>query len=322
MIHCKPLILALALAVGLGAGDAMAQAWPNKPMRLIVPFAAGGRVDAVARLVCEALQKDLGQPCVVESKAGAGGAIGADFVARSPPDGYTLLLASAGVMAILHNVDKKLSYKPRRDFTVINRLVEGYTYIGVNKAFAAQSLPELVTMAKAKPGSIGYATSGVGTYGHLAGELFTLAAAAPMIHIPYKGTGAAIADIRAGHVPVMIAGELGDLAKDGSVRILATTNETRAPDFPNVPTMKELGFPQFVAHSWIGLFAPAGMEPTIVKQLNASVEKVLKDGPTQAKLRALGSEPSFMDGTEFAKRVGADIDIYADIISKAGLKFE
>ncbi len=220
---------------------AIAQAYPNKPVRMIVPFAPGGRVDAVGRIICEALTKDMAQPCIVETKAGAGGAIGADFVAKSRPDGYTLLLASAGIMSILPHVEKKLSYDPRKDFTAVSRLVVGFTYIGVNKDFKARTIPELIAMAREKPGTIGYGTSGVGTYGHLAGELMTQAAAAPMVHVPYKGTGAAISDILAGHVPVMIAGELGDLAKDGGVRILATTNQTRPPDFPNVPTMKELG---------------------------------------------------------------------------------
>lgn len=305
-----------------GAIDAVAQAYPNKPIRMIVPFAPGGRVELVGRLICEGLTKDLGQPCLVESRPGAGGAVGADFVAKSRADGYTLLLASAGIMSILPNIDKKLSYNPRRDFTAVNQLVVGFTFIGVNKAHAANSIADLVAMAKAKPGTIGYATSGIGTYGHLAGELWTQVSSAPMIHIPYKGTGAAIADITAGHVPVMIAGELGDLAKAGSVRILSTTNEIRSPDFPDVPTMKELGYPQFVAHSWIGLFAAPGLDAAIVTRLNNSITRTLKEPEIPAKLRGLGVEPAFLDGPGMAKRVSADIDIFAEIIRKAGLKFE
>lgn len=183
-------------------------------------------------------------------------------------------------------------------------------------------LAELISLAKAKPGTIGYATSGIGTYGHLAGELLTLSAGAPMVHIPYKGTGAAIADIRGGHVPVMIAGELGDLAKDGSVRILATTNETRSPDFPDVPTLKESGFPQFVAHSWIGLFGPAGLDPVITERIGASVGRMLQDPEVQGKLRSLGSLPAFAAGADFARQVQADRAIYAEIIRKAGLVFQ
>ncbi len=319
----KSVLLGASLLAALAHGPcAIAQAYPNKPVHMVIPFAPGGRVDAIGRIVCEALTKDLGQPCIVDTKAGAGGAIGAEFVAKSKPDGYTLLLASAGIMSILPHVEKKLAYDPRKDFTPVSRLVVGYTYIGVTRNHPARTLAELIAMARDKPGTIGYATSGIGTYGHLAGELMTQAAAAPMIHIPYKGTGPAIADILAGHVPVMIAGELGDLAKDGGVRILATTNQTRPPDFPNVPTMKELGYPQFVADSWIGLFAAPGLEPAVMAKLNASIARTLKNPDIVAKIRGFGSDVAFAEGPELARQVTTDLDIFAEIIRKAGLKFE
>ena len=319
----KSTLLGAALVCALtNVTQAHAQAYPNKPVRMIIPFAPGGRVDAVGRIVCDALSRDLGQPCVVETKPGAGGAIGADYVAKSRPDGYTLLLASAGIMTILPNIEKKLGYDPQKDFTPISRLVVGFTYIGVNKDFKAKTIGELVLMAKEKPGTIGYATSGIGTYGHLAGELMSQVSAAPMVHVPYKGTGAAIADILAGHVPVMIAGELGDLARDGGVRILATTNQTRPPDFPNVPTMRELGYPQFVADSWIGLFAAAGLDPAISAKLNVSVARALKNPEIVAKIRGLGSEVAFTEGPAMGRQVSSDRDIFADIIRNAGLKFE
>ena len=323
ILNLKTLLGAAAVLATLAhMPAAIAQAYPTKPVRMIVPFAPGGRVDAVGRIICEALTKDMAQPCIVETKAGAGGAIGADFVAKSRPDGYTLLLASAGIMSILPHVEKKLSYDPRKDFTAVSRLVVGFTYIGVNKDFKARTIPELIAMAREKPGTIGYGTSGVGTYGHLAGELMTQVANAPMVHVPYKGTGAAIADILAGHVPVMIAGELGDLAKDGGVRILATTNQTRPPDFPNVPTMKELGYPQFIADSWIGLFAAAGMDPAISAKLNVAIQKTLANPEIAAKIRGLGSEVAFADGPALARQVNTDLDIFGGIIRKAGLKFE
>jgi len=318
----KSLMLVGMLAALVHSHSALAQAYPNKPVHMVIPFAAGGRVEAVGRMVCDALTRDLGQPCVIDIKAGAGGAIGAEYVARAKPDGYTVLLASAGIMAILPHVQKKISYDPRKDFTAISRLVVGFTYIGVNKDVKAKTFAELVTMAREKPGTVGYATSGIGTYGHLAGELMTQAAASPMIHVPYKGTGAAVADILAGHVPVMIAGELGDLAKSGGVRILATTNQVRPPDFPNVPTMKELGYPQFVADSWIGLFGPAGMDPAIVDKLNASISRTLANPEIASKIRGLGSDVAFVDGPGLAKQVGIDLDIFGGIIQKAGLKFE
>ena len=285
----KNTLLGAALVCALtNVTQTYAQAYPNKPVRMVIPFAPGGRVDAEGRIVCDALSRDLGQACVVETRPGAGGAIGADYVAKSRPDGYTLLLASAGIMTILPNIEKKLGYDPQKDFTPISRLVVGFTYIGVNKDFKAKTIGELVQMAKEKPGTIGYATSGIGTYGHLAGELMAQVSAAPMVHVPYKGTGAAIADILAGHVPVMIAGELGDLTRDGGVRILATTNQTRPPDFPNVPTMRELGYPQFVADSWIGLFAAAGLDPAISAKLNLSIARTF----LMRRIRTSGSCPA------------------------------
>jgi tripartite-type tricarboxylate transporter receptor subunit TctC len=178
-----------------------------------------------------------------------------------------------------------------------------------------------VALAKEKPGTLGYASSGIGTYSHLAGELFSIAGA-PIKHIPYRGSGPALNDIVAGHVPLMIGGELGDLGKAGKIRILATTNEKRSPDFPDVPTMKESGFPQFIAHSWTGLFGPARLDKAIAEKLSASLAKTLADPATQEKLRALGGEPAYMPGEEFAKVVEGDRAIYAKIIADAGLKFE
>ncbi len=316
------MIASAGLAVLANAHSVAAQSYPMKPVRLVVPFAPGGRVEAVARILADHFGKDLGQPFLVESRAGAGGSIGADYVAKAAPDGHILLLAPAGVLAILPNVDKKLPYDSIKDFTPVARIIEGFTYIGANPGLPAASIGELVTLAKAKPGTIGYASSGIGTYSHLAGELLSIAAGAPIKHIPYRGSGPALNDIVAGHVQLMIGGELGDLGKAGKIRILATTNETRSPDFPDVPTMKESGFPQFIAHSWTGLFGPAGLDKAIAEKLSASLAKTLADPATQDKLRALGGEPAYMRGEDFAKIVASDREVYAKIIRDAGLKFE
>lgn len=318
----KSKTLLAAFALGLVAcGGALAQTYPSKPVKVVVPFAPGGRVEAVGRLLSDSLGKALGQPFVIETRAGGGGSIGAAYVAKAPPDGYTLLLTSAGVMAILPNVDRKLAYDPVKDFTPVARLIEGFTFIGAYPGLPAKTIEELVTLAKQKPGSIGFATSGIGTYGHLAGELFKIASGAPINHIPYRGSGPALNDIVAGHVQLMIAGELGELAKAGKVRMLATTNEKRSPDFPDVPTMKESGFPQFVAHSWVGLVGPAGLSPNIAERLSAILAKTIEDPETQEKLRVLGGEPSFQGAAAFGRQIAGDRDIYADIIAKAGLQF-
>ena len=316
------LIVGAVAAVALQIGSMAAQAYPTKPVRMIVPFAPGGRVEAVARILADALSKDLGQPFLVESRAGAGGAIGADFVAKASPDGHTLLLSSAGVLAILPNVDKKLPYDPVKDFTPVARLIEGFTFIGAYPGLPVKSIAELVTLAKSKPNTLGYASSGIGTYSHLAGELVAIASGAPIKHIPYRGSGPALNDIVAGHVALMIGGELGDLAKAGKIRILATTNEKRSPEFPDVPTMKESGFPQFVAHSWIGLVGPAGMNKSIGDALNVTLARVMADPATQEKLRGLGGEPAYLAADGFGKQIATDVGIYADIIAKAGLKFD
>lgn len=323
-MHVKTLMMIAGAAFGVLATalPVAAQSYPVKPVRLVVPFAPGGRVEAVARILADSLGKDLGQPFLVESRAGAGGSIGADYVTKAAPDGHILLLAPAGVLAILPNVDRKLPYDSVKDFTPVARIIEGFTYIGANPGLPADSIGELVTLAKAKPGTIGYASSGIGTYSHLAGELLSIASGAPIKHIPYRGSGPALNDIVAGHVQLMIGGELGDLGKAGKIRILATTNETRSPDFPDVPTMKESGFPQFIAHSWTGLFGPAGLDKTIAQKLSASLAKTLADAATQDKLRALGGEPAYMPGEDFAKVVEGDRGVYAKIIRDAGLKFE
>jgi len=316
------LAAATVLAMAAGISGAIAQSYPAKPVKMIVPFAPGGRVEAVARLIADALSKDLGQPFLVESRAGAGGAIGADFVAKAAPDGHTLLLCSAGVLAILPNVDKKLPYDPVKDFTPVARLIEGFTFIGAYPGLPVKSIAELTALAKQKPDTLGYASSGIGTYSHLAGELLKIASGAPIKHIPYRGSGPALNDIVAGHVALMIGGELGELAQAGKIRILATTNEKRSPEFPDVPTMKESGFPQFVAHSWVGLVGPAKMDKAIADKLNQTLARVMADPATQEKLRGLGGEPAYLAADGFGKQVQTDVGIYAEIIAKAGLKFD
>jgi tripartite-type tricarboxylate transporter receptor subunit TctC len=251
---------AIGMAFSAPTG-ALAQAYPEKPVRIVVPFAPGGRVEGIARLLGQSLAAQLGQPFVVESRAGAGGAIGSDFVAKAPKDGYTLLLVSAGTHAILPNVDKALPYESVRDFTPIANLVEGFTFLGAHPSVGATTVAELVKLAKEKPGQIGFATSGIGTYGHFAGELLKISSGANLLHVPYKGSGPALNDLAAGHVPLMVAGELVELAKANKIRVLATTNERRWPELPDVPTMAEAGFPQFKLHSWIGLAGPPACRP-------------------------------------------------------------
>ena len=316
------LVLAVPIASITLARDASAQAYPSKPVRIVVPFAPGGRVDGIARVLGASMGAELGTTFVVDNRAGAGGAIGADHVAKSAPDGYTLLLASAGTHSILPNVDRKLPYESVKDFTAIANLVEGFTFIGAHPSLGVTDIAGLVKLAKAKPATYGFATSGVGTYGHFAGELLEIASGADLVHVAYKGSGPALNDLSAGHVPLMIAGELVELAKAGRIRILATTNERRWPELPDVPTMKEQGYPQFTVHSWIGLVGPAGMPADIVSRLNAAAGKAMSDPKVQEQLLKLGVLPSFTSPQAFADRIRADRDAYAAIVTGAKLKFE
>ena len=304
------------------AGEVLAQAYPAKPVRIVVPFAPGGRVDGIARLLANSMGEQLGQPFVVDNRAGAGGSIGSDHVAKSPPDGYTLLLASAGTHAILPNVDRKLPYDSVRDFTPIANLVEGFTFVAAHPSLNVTDVAGLVKLAKEKPGTYGFATSGVGTYGHFAGELLKMASGTDLVHIAYKGSGPALNDLSAGHVPLMVAGELVELAKAGRVRVLATTNERRSPELPDVKTMKEQGFPQFTVHSWIGLVGPAGLAPDTVAKLVAAAGKAMNDPKAQEQLGKLGVLISFTSPAAFAERIKADREAYAAIVTGAKLKFE
>lgn len=328
MIH-RRLHRTAALAAGLAllalagfARDTLAQAYPTKPVRIVVPFAPGGRVDVIARALGASMSAEFGQPFVVDNRAGAGGAIGADNVAKSPPDGYSLLLASAGTHAILPNVDRKLPYDSVKDFTPIANLVEGFTFIGAHPSLGITDIAGLVKLAKDKPGTLGFATSGVGTYGHFAGELLEISTGADLVHVAYKGSGPALNDIAAGHVPLMIAGELVELAKAGKVRILATTNQRRWPELPDAKTMLEQGFPQFTLDSWIGLVGPAGMPPDVVARLNAAAAKAMADPKVQEQLMKQGVLPSFTTSAVFAERIRSDRDAYAAIVAKAKLKFD
>lgn len=314
-------LVAVVTLVGV-AGDVIAQAYPAKPVRIVVPFAPGGRVDGIARLLANSMGEQLGQPFVVDNRAGAGGSIGSDHVAKSSADGYTLLLASAGTHAILPNVDRKLPYDPVKDFTPIANLVEGFTFLGAHPSLGVTDVAGLVKLAKEKPGTYGFATSGVGTYGHFAGELLKMASGTDLVHIAYKGSGPALNDLSAGHVPLMVAGELVELAKAGRIRVLATTNERRSPELPDVKTMKEQGYAQFTVHSWIGLVGPAGLAPEIVAKLGAAAGKAINDPKFQDQLGKLGVLTSFTSPAAFAERIKADREAYAAIVTGAKLKFE
>ena len=292
----RTVVLAAGMAVLALAGfarDTLAQVYPTKTVRIVVPFAPGGRVDVIARALGASMSAEFGQPFVVDNRAGAGGAIGADNVAKSPPDGYSLLLASAGnardpaqrrsQAAVRLGEGLHADRQPGRRLHVHRRASVARDHGHRRPREARQG----------QPGTLGFATSGVGTYGHFAGELLEISTGVDLVHVAYKGSGPALNDIAAGHVPLMIAGELVELGKAGKVRILATTNQRRWPELPDTKTMLEQGFPQFTLDSWIGLVGPAGMPPDIVAKLNAAAGKAMADPKVQEQLMKQGVLPSF-----------------------------
>jgi tripartite-type tricarboxylate transporter receptor subunit TctC len=309
----------LAFALSAGASLATAQGYPNKVVRLVVPFPPGGSTDLLSRRLCEKLQASMGQPCIVENKPGAGGAVGSEFVAKSAPDGYTLLLGVTGSHGISVSLNPKLPYHPVRDFAPISALVTTSLVLVVGPQFPANTLAEYVAYAKGRPDQVTHSSPGNGTSMHLTGEMFNLAAGTKLVHVPYKGSAGAVSDLMGGQVQSMF----GDFlvvypqVKAGKIKALAITSAKRHPMLPDVPTIGESGYPGFEALSWQGLFAPAGTPADIVAKLNAETLKALsaedfRDAFARQGFTVAGSSPA-----EFRAFIEAEIPKWARII-KAG----
>ena len=282
---------AAALAVVLVSGVAFAQTWPTKPIRLVVTYPPGGGADTVARLIAPRMSETLGQPVVVENKPGASGTIAADFVAKSPPDGYTLML-DASSYAVNPSLYPKLPYDPQKAFTPVALLALFPNMLVVNPGVPASSVKELVALAKAKPGTLSYASSGNGSAQHLAAALFVLQTGVDMVHVPYKGGGPAMTDVMGGQVPVFFANMASGLphVKSGKLKALASTGAKRSPNMPDLPTVAESGVAGYEVYEWNAVFAPAGTPPEIVSRLNAAIVKALENPEVRERIAALGGE--------------------------------
>ncbi len=296
-----------------------AQPYPSKPLRFVVPFPPGGSTDLLARRLCERLQASMGQPCVVENKPGAGGAVGSEFVAKAAPDGYTLLLGVTGSHGISVSLNPKLPYHPIKDFAPISMLVSTSLVLVVGPQFPANTLAEYVTYAKGRPEQVTHSSPGNGTSMHLTGEMFNLASGTKLVHVPYKGSAGAVNDLMGGQVQSMF----GDFlvvypqVKGGKIKALAITSAKRHPMLPDVPTIAESGYPGFEALSWQGLFVPAGTPADIVAKLNAETLKALtaedfRDAFAKQGFTVAGSSPA-----EFRAFIETEIPKWARII-KAG----
>ena len=305
----------------LCAAAAHAQDFPNRSIKLIVPFAAGGSTDTVSRIIANKMSASIGQSVIVENRPGAGGNIGADFVAKSRPDGYTLLFP-AGSFAINTALYSKLPYDPVKDFEPVILICTVTGILVTHPSVPANSVQELITLARNKPGTVNYASAGSGTVIHLAGELFKNMAKVEMTHVPYKGSGPALADLIGGQVQIMFANMPGTLqhVKAGRLRVLGVTSEKRSPVLPDVPAISEAGLPGFQAATWFGVFAPAGTPPAVVARLNSEFAKALATDEVLEHMKSEGAEPIGGPPERLRAFLKAEIDRWTPVVRASGAK--
>lgn len=311
---------AILISIVTVAVNAYGQEYPAKPIRLVVPWPAGGLTDLVARIVGERLGYVLGKPMVIDNKAGASGFIGTDIVAKAPPDGYTLLLVTSSTHAASPALFRKIPYDPINDFATISQVTLAPNILVVPPSLAANSVAELVTLAKAKPGQLDYASYGNGSTAHLAAELFLQTTGASMAHIPYKGSAAAVTDLIGGHVQVFFDTIPSSLphVRSGKLKALAVTGPTRTPAAPDIPTVAET-YPGFEVSVWQGFQAPAGTPRAIVDKLNANILKVMAMQDVRERLINLGAEPVSSTPEQFAQHIAREKQKWADVVKRAGI---
>ncbi|MCU0920484.1 MAG: tripartite tricarboxylate transporter substrate binding protein [Burkholderiaceae bacterium] len=313
--------LAAAMVLAL-AGPALGQdAWPTKPVRIVVPFAPGGSTDVLARLVGQKLGVLWGQTVVMENRAGAGGNIGADLVAKSPADGYTLLFAS-GSITINPSLYKKMPFDTRKDLLPITNVAQGPMLVVVQDASPHKTLKDLIAAAKAKPGSINFASAGVGSQVHLASENFADAAGIEIQHVPYKGEALGFNDLIAGQVQMMVGNYSAAAALIGPnrLRALAVTSKQRVPQMPDLPTANEAGLPGFENIGWFGLFAPAGTPSAVVQKVQRDVAQVMAETEVKARLYVQGMTPVVSSTADFTKQVDQELERWAKVVAARKLQ--
>ena len=314
----------LAIATFAVAASAFAQPYPSKPIKIIVPYPPGGTSDILARSVGQKLTEMLGQVVVVENKPGATGNIGADFVAKSPPDGYTLLLADIGSLAIAPSVTASLPFDPVKDFAPVAMVAYSPHILALNPTVPAGSVKELIALLKAKPDSLNFAVSGVGGANHLAGIDFAARTGVKWTYVPYKGGSQAITDLMAGHAQVMFNGMLATYpaVKDGKLKAIAISSAKRFSAAPDLPTVAESGVPGFETGSWQGIVAPAGTPPEVVKRLHGAVTAILATPEMKEKLVAAGAEVLPQSPEQFGAFIRNEKARWAKVVKESGAKFD
>ena len=308
-------LLLLALAASLPAAQAQTGKWPDKPVRMVVPFAPGGGTDIIARIIAPRLSQEFGQQFIVDNRGGAGGMIGTEIVVRADPDGYTvsLVASSYATAPVLY----KLPYDPIKGIAPISMTDTGPFILAVNPSVKATNVKEFIALARAKPGSLNYGSSGTGGTLHLAGELFGQMTGTSSVHVPYKGTGPAVIDLIGGQIQFIFANGPSVLphVKAGKLRAIAVTTQRRSPLVPNLPTVSE-SVPGYLAITWHGMLAPAGTPKAIVSRLNQALAHVLKQPNLQEVLHSQGLEPTHSTPEEFARMIAEDIARWSKVVKK------
>jgi tripartite-type tricarboxylate transporter receptor subunit TctC len=317
-------LIAAASLIGAAHVASAAESYPSRPVRVIAAFSPGGYVDFTARLVSAPLGAALGQQFIVENRAGAGGIVGTEAVARAAPDGHTLIVGSVGTHAVNQSLYPKLPYNVLRDFQAIARLSDAPSILAVHPSLPARSVKELIALARARSGQINYASAGAGTSTHLAAVLFEHMARVKLVHVPYKGGGPALVAVVAGEVPVTFgtAASVSPHTGSGRLRALAVTSGRRSAVLTDVPTIAEAGLPGYEMLNWLGLFAPAGTPRAIVERLSNEAVKIVRQPEVVSRFHAQASEPSPMASDEFAAFVRKEVDKWAKVVAATGMTAE
>lgn len=319
----------IASAVVLGAGllggtSALAQAYPTKPVTIIVPFAAGGTTDILARIIGQALTAELGQSVVVDNRAGAGGNIGGQAAAKATPDGHTLFMGTVGTHAINASLYKKMPFDPVKDFAPLTRVANVPNLLVANPAQPYKSVKDLIAYAKANPGKVNFGSSGNGSSIHLSGELFKSLAKVDMQHVPYKGSSPAVTDLLGNQIGIMFDNMPSAIqhVRSGSLVPLAVTTAKRSPELPSVPTIAEAGVPGYEATSWFGMFAPAGTPAPVLAKLNAAIVKVLAQPDVKNKINEQGAEVYSETPEQFAAFIQAESVKWGKVVKESGASLD
>lgn len=310
-----------SVATVLWATAAVAQGYPSKPIKMIVPYPPGGPTDVQARVVAQKLGDTIGQPVVIENRGGAGGMLGSNIVAKAAPDGYTLLMGASGPQALGPLMAKEPPYDPVRDFTPLSLVSYSPLLLVVNPKVPARSVKELISLAKSKPGGLNYGSFGNGTMAHLAGELFKTMADVKITHVPYKGSAPAMAALLGGEIDFMFDTVITALphVQGGKLAGLAVTKSSRSSAIPDSPTVAEAALPGFEAVSWIGLMGPAGLPAEIVDRLSSAMVSTMADTTVRERLQAAGAEPVGSDAATFAKQMKSELARWEPVVKAAGL---